>query len=132
MEWYQQALAPFQASLTEPRMSTRLDDLGEDEFRLIIPHLETGSVCGGPASGHTTNSRVRSDRAAFFNWLCERNFTECHRLEEVKPPKPRELEIEILTDEQIDRILASINPGTVLGVRNIYSLRPNRVAKPAA
>jgi integrase/recombinase XerD len=61
---------------------------------------------------------------AFFNWLYEKDYTECHRLLKVRPPKPRELEIEILTDEEIERTFASINPHTVLGARNtaIYSL----------
>ena len=62
---------------------------------------------------------------AFFNWLYEKGYNECHRLEKVRPPKPREKEIEILSDdEEIERIFASINPDTVLGARNlaIFSL----------
>ena len=123
VEWYQQALALFQSWLAEQGMSTCLDDLGEDEMRLFILHLKARPGLQGPASSHTVNSRVRAMRA-FFNWLYEKGYTECHRLEKVKPPKPRELEIEILTDEEIDRIFASINPDTVLGARNtaIFSL----------
>ena len=40
VEWYQQALALFQAWLAEQGMSTRLDDLGEDEMRPFILHLK--------------------------------------------------------------------------------------------
>ena len=123
VEWYQQALGLFQAWLEEEGMSTRLDDLGEDEMRLFILHLKGRPGLRGPASSHTVNNRVRAMRA-FFNWLYEKDYTECHRLLKVRPPKPRELEIEILTDEEIDRIFAAINPGTVLGARNtaIFSL----------
>jgi integrase/recombinase XerC/integrase/recombinase XerD len=123
VEWYQQALGLFQAWLEEEGMSTRLDDLGEDEMRLFILHLKGRPGLRGPASSHTVNSRVRAVRA-FFNWPYEEDYTECHRLLKVRPPKPRELEIEILTDEEIERTFASINPHTVLGARNtaIYSL----------
>jgi len=123
VEWYQQTLAVFQAWLAEEGMSTCLDNFGEDEMRLFILHLQARPGLRGPASTHTVNSRVRAMRA-FFNWLHEEDYTEYHRLEKVKPPKPRELEIEILTDEEIDQVFASINPNTVLGARNtaIFSL----------
>ena len=51
-------------------------------------------------------------------------YAECHRLEKLKVPKARQKEIETLTDEEIERIFASMNPSTVLGARNtaIYSL----------
>ena len=77
----------------------------------------------GLASSHTVNNRVRALRS-FFNWLYEEDITECHLLKKVKPPKTRRKVIEILTDEEIERIFASINPNTVLGARNtaIYSL----------
>jgi site-specific recombinase XerD len=69
------------------------------------------------------NNRVKALRA-FFNWLYRQGYTECHRLENLKPPKVRQKEIEILSDEEIGRIFASMNPHTALGARNtaIYSL----------
>ena len=123
VEWYQQSLSLFQAWLAEQGMSTCLDDLGEDEMRLFILHLKARPSLKGPASSHTVNNRVRALRS-FFNWLYEKDYTECHRLQKVKPPKPRELQIQILTDEEIDRIFASVNPNTAMGSRNtaIYSL----------
>ena len=113
----------FQAWLAEQGMSTCLDDLGEDVMRLFIIYLKARPGLKGPASSHTVNSRVRALRA-FFNWLYEKDYTECHRLEKIRPPKTAELEIEILEDEEIERIFASINPDTVLGARNtaIFSL----------
>ncbi len=90
VEWYQQALGLFQAWLADQKMSTCLDDLGEDEVRLFILHLKDRSGLRGPASSHTVNNRVRALRA-FFHWLFEKDYTDCHRLEKVRPPKPREL-----------------------------------------
>ena len=123
VEWYQQALGLFQTWLADEDMSTCLDDIGEDEVRLFILYLKTRPGLRGPASSHTVNNRVRAMRA-FFHWLYEEDYTDCHRLEKVKPPKTRRKVIEILTDEEIERTFASINPNTVLGARNtaIYSL----------
>ena len=68
VEWYQQALGLFQAWLTEQGMSTCLEDLGEDEVRHFILHLQDRKGLRGKASSHTVNNRVRAVRA-FFNWL---------------------------------------------------------------
>ena len=60
VEWYQQALALFQAWLAEQGMSTRLDDLGEDEMRPFILHIKArpGPVCEvlPPATPSTAES----------------------------------------------------------------------------
>ena len=61
---------------------------------------------------------------AFLSWLHTEGYTECHRLEKLKVPKVGLKVIEILTDEEIEKIFACINPETVVGARNtaIYSL----------
>ena len=118
VEWYQQALGLFQTWLAEHGMSTCLDDIGEDEVRLFILYLKTRPGLRGLASSHTVNNRVRAIRA-FFNWLYGEDYTECHRLEKVKPPKTRRKVIEILTDEEIERTFANINPNTVLGASTV-------------
>ena len=40
VEWYNQALDIFTEWLTEEGMSNRLDDIGEDEGRLFVLHLQ--------------------------------------------------------------------------------------------
>ena len=123
VEWYNGVLDLFMSWLRAEGMSTSLDDLGEDEVRCFILHLQGRPGLWGQASSHTVNNRVRALRA-FFNWLYKQGYTECHRLQNLKVPKVRQKEIETLTDEEIERIFASMNPGTVLGARNtaIYSL----------
>ncbi len=117
VEWYNQALELFQNWLEAGRMSTCLEDLGEDEVREFILHLQTRKGLWGPASSHTVNGRVRALRA-FFNWLHGQGYTEDHRLKGLRPPKVKEKVIEILTDEEVKRIFASINPNTLMGARN--------------
>ena len=123
VQWYNEVLDLFMAWLRAEEMSTCLDDLGEDEVRFFILHLQRRPGLWGAASSHTVNNRVRALRA-FFNWLHRQGYTECHRLEKLKVPKVRQKEIETLTDEEIGRIFASTNPSTVMGARNtaIYSL----------
>ena len=123
VEWYNQVLELFQAWLENEGMSTWLDDLGEDEVRLFVLHLQGRKGLWGDASSHTVNNRVRALRT-FFNWLYRKGYTETHRLENLKPPKVRQKEIEILTEEEIKRIFSAINPNTAMGARNtaIFSL----------
>ena len=117
VQWYKQALGLFQAWLESEGMSTCVDDLGEEEVRLFILHLQQRPGLKGPASSHTVNNRVRAIKS-FFNWLYRKGHTECHRLEDVKTPKARQLEIEILTAGEIEKIFDSINSNTVMGARN--------------
>jgi integrase/recombinase XerC/integrase/recombinase XerD len=103
--------------------STRLDDLGENETRYFTIHLQNRPGVKGPASSHTVNNRVRSLRV-FFGWLNRKGYTETHRLKDLEVPKPRQKEIEILTDEEIKSIFSSLDPDTPLGGRDntIFSL----------
>lgn len=123
VDWYNQALERFQEWLKAEGMSTSVDDLGEDEVRNFVLYLQGRKGLWGLTSSHTLNSRVRALRA-FFNWLHRQGYTEVHRLQNMKVPKARQKEIEILTDEEIERIFATMNASTVLGARNkaIYSL----------
>ena len=123
VEWYNQALGIFLDWLRAEKMSTCLDDLGEDEARLFVIHLQERPGLKGPASRDTVNNRVRALKA-FFSWLHREGYTDSHRLENLKVPKAGLKEIEILTDEEIQKVFTSINPDTALGARNtaIYSL----------
>ena len=123
VEWYNEVLGLFLDWFKAEGMSTFLDDVGEDEVRLFVLHLQTRNGLWGDASSHTVNNRVRALRA-FFNWVYRQGYTEFHKLENLRPSKVREKQIEILSDEEMERIFSSINPNTVLGARNtaIFSL----------
>ena len=123
VEWYNQALDLFLGWLEDGGMPTALEHLGEGEVREFILYLQTRRGLWGPVSSHTMNNRVRALRA-FFAWLHRRGYTEEHRLRDLRPPKVAQKVIEPLTEGEIQRIFASINPNTALGSRNaaIYSL----------
>ena len=117
IRWYNQVLGLFLAWLQSEGRSTCLKDLGEDEVRHFIIHLQNRKGVRGKASKDTVNNRVRALRA-FFAWLHRQRYTETHRLADVKPPKGSESEIEILNDEEITKIFAAISSKSKLVVRN--------------
>ena len=123
LRWHNQALGIFLRWLREQGMSTRLADLDENEARHFVIHLQGRPGIKGPASSHTVNNRVRSLRA-FFNWLYRKEYTETNRLKHLKVPKARQIEIEILTDEEIEKIFSCMVLDTPLGCRDtaIFSL----------
>ena len=131
VEWYNGVLELLMAWLRAEGMSTCIDDLGEDEVRFFILHLQGRPGLWGQASSHTVNNRVRALRA-FFNWLYRQGYTECHRLEKLKVPKVRQKEIETLTDEEIGRIFATMNPSTVYGGAEHRHILPDAGHRPAS
>ena len=115
--WYNEALGLFHRWLQEEGMSCLIDDLGEEEARQFVLYVQTRKGNRGFASSTTVNNRVRALRA-FFSWLHSQGYTKEHRLEHMKPPKFTKKVKDILTGDEIDRILRSMNQDTVLGARN--------------
>ena len=69
-------------------MSTCLDDLGEYEVRLFILHLKERPGLGGCLQPH--RQQPGAGHAVFLHLTLREQYTECHRLVKVRPPKPRE------------------------------------------
>ena len=98
-------------------MSCFLEDLGEEEARQFVLYVQTRKGNRGFVYSNTVNNRVRALRA-FFGWLHRQGYTKEHRLQMMRPPKFTKKLIDILTADDIDRVLNSMNPNTVLGARN--------------
>ena len=92
----------FVAQLQE--RDTRYDD------HPITPTQEGG------LSPFTIHGYVRVIKA-FASWLHEEGFTTANVMKRLKRPKLPKPVIEILTDEEIERLLNSFNPKTFLGLR---------------
>lgn len=116
--WYNGALNLFHRWLQEEGRSCLLANLGEEEARQFVLYFQTRRGRRGFVTSNTVNNRVRALRA-FFAWLHREGYTEEHRLENMKPPKFTKKVIEILTADEIDKVLGSMNQDTVLGARNI-------------
>jgi site-specific recombinase XerD len=54
----------------------------------------------------------------FSKWLREEGYTQEHRLERLKPPKVPKTIVEVLTPDEVRRVLAVETPATPVGGRN--------------
>ena len=97
--------------------SIALGDIDETLIREHILDFQEGKWRNRPLSPSTVNDRVRALRA-FFNWIYQNGYTETHLLQKFKPPKIPYTMIEILTDDEIDQIFASLDTKTMAGSRS--------------
>ena len=116
VQWYNDVLDLFEGWLESEGLGTSLADLGPNEVRRFILHLQERPGLRGPASSHTVNNRVRALRS-FFNWLYSEGYTEEHRLARVRPPKAQRKVIDILTDDEICQIFQALDPHSPSGAR---------------
>lgn len=70
----------------------------------------------GGLSPRSVSGYVRTLKA-FGGWLSEEGYVQEHPFERLKSPKLPETMIEILSDDEIRRLVAAINPKTPLGAR---------------
>lgn len=121
--WYRQRLGNFArfmgegASLPELTIHSArafVASLQDRENRYedhpIVPPKEGG------LSDFYIHSHVRALKA-FASWLFDEGFTRQNVLSKLKRPSLPKPVINILTDEEIDRLFAAINPNTFLGMR---------------
>jgi len=126
VEWYNLSLRLFYQFLLENGKSTKLGDLGEAEVRKFILYLQERKRW--QANPYVLNQRgklaaisiqtyIRALRA-FFNWLFKEGYTSENRLVKLKPPRAQTKVVEVLTEEEITKILGCINSNTASGARN--------------
>jgi site-specific recombinase XerD len=125
LSWYEEMIGRFVAFLTDGA-EPGLEDLSLDNARAFVASLQRQKTryqthpfrheTRGGLSPSTIHAYVRAIKA-FASWLCEEGFTADNRLERLKRPKLPEPMIEVLSNDEISRILTSLNPNTRLGSR---------------
>jgi site-specific recombinase XerD len=123
--WYKEKLAAFErfltdgepAKLKEFTLEVTRDFIAElqDKTSRFSDHPNRPEAEGG-LSTHTIHGYVRTLKV-FSTWLYEEGFTRVNVLAKLKRPKVSEPVIEILSDEEINRLFSVINPNCVLGAR---------------
>ena len=111
--WYTEMLSEFVkffSSRGRPVTLASLNPFSVREF--IIAQQDKG------LSPHTVACRVRALRS-FSSWLMREGYTSDNVLAVIKPPKTPERLIEVLTPEEIDKLVSWQNSLTSLGSRNI-------------
>lgn len=125
LSWYQANLTRFSDFLTGEQVPT-LQEITLDNARNFVAHLQGKSTRyadhhmrpteKGGLSPHSVHAYVRTLKS-FGSWLVEEEYVEVHPFERLKPPKLPDTIIEVLSDDEIRRMVAAISPDTVLGVR---------------
>jgi site-specific recombinase XerD len=127
IRWYRQKLDYFEHFLRERELSTRLDEIGRSEIRAFIDHLQSevkaGSnnpyrpATGEPLSMHTIHGYVRTLRA-FFSWVVREGLLEDSPMQGVKNPKVPKLLMPSFSEDQVRRLLSSVDRRNTIGARN--------------
>ena len=123
--WYSSILRYLGDYLKAQGLPDDLDHLKVDVVREFILHLQTkkkwdghpGLNGGGHLRAISVQTYVRGVKG-FFGWLQREGYTEENRLAHLKPPKAPKTLAEVLTDEEVRRILAFLNPETPTGCRD--------------
>ncbi len=121
LRWYNEVLNIFLGWLIKTGRSVTLGAIDENTVREFIIWLKERPVNGHEMRVYTVNNRVRALRA-FFNWLCRKEYTATHLLQDLKPPRLPQVMVDTLSNEEIAVIIASFNPSTATGSRNIAIL----------
>ncbi len=127
LEWYARVLSHFEKYLKGCSHSLMLGDLSLDVARGFVLHLQTRNKWEGHPLIRSSDDRLAATSVqnyvrglrAFFSWLHKDGYTEEHLLAHLKPPKAPHKVVEILTDDEIRRILACLDPDTTTGCRNM-------------
>lgn len=111
--WYNDRLGTFLRFLGQ---DGRLSDLTVDAAHAYIVYLQNRNdrFAGNPDIIHKEgklssayiNGCVRSLRA-FANWLFAEGHTDSHRLQLVKPPKVQKKVMQVLSDEEVQKLLGA-------------------------
>jgi site-specific recombinase XerD len=123
ISWYNLSLRQLQRFLLETERPTNLGELGEDEVREFIIFLQGKNRWQDnpyvPAqqtklAAISVQTYVRALRA-FFSWLYREGYTSENRLAKLRPPKAPTRVVDILTSDEISRILGCLDTDTWSG-----------------
>jgi len=127
ISWYTDTLLTFEKFLINGGRSTSLGDISIGEAREFILYLQQKQRWDGNNGNHGKDDRlspftvqgfVRSLKA-FYSWLYQEGYTEENELAYLKLPKVPHKLVQILTEEEIRRIMSCFNPMTTIGARNM-------------
>lgn len=126
LDWYAWLLGKFAAFLENPKLSeVSLEDSRRfvaalQERHTRYDHHPRASQKAGGLSTQTIAAYVRAMKV-FSAWLYEENLTKTNLFAKLKRPKVDDTLVEILTDEEIARLVKAVNPNCYLGAR-LYAI----------
>lgn len=130
VEWYSRVIRYFDEHLRGQGHSTELGDIDILTVREFILYLQTktrwsGHPCMPRPSGNLTAMSVQNyvrGLRAFFSWLEKEGYTGENLLAGLRPPKAPQKLVEVLSDEEVRRILACLDTNSAAGCRDAAML----------
>jgi integrase/recombinase XerC/integrase/recombinase XerD len=125
--WYNRVLSYFHSYLREHGLPDTLGSLNIRVARDFVLYLQTKKKWDRhpyiPSNGRnlaaiSVENYVRALRA-FFNWLHMEGYTAENILGQLKPPKVPQKMVQVLTQEEISRILSCIDHDMATGCRDL-------------
>jgi site-specific recombinase XerD len=125
--WYSRVLSYFHSYLREHRLPDTLGDLNIHVVRDFILYLQTKKKWdshpyipsnGGNLAAISVENYVRALRA-FFSWLHREGYTADNILGQLRPPKFPQKMVQVLTQEEISRILSCVDHDISTGCRDL-------------
>jgi integrase/recombinase XerD len=119
------AVSYFNNFLTRSRLPTNIESIGVSEIRSFILYLkESPRFTSHPSiksrdrqlTGHTINCYMRSI-SAFWSWLKREGFIEKNPFSSIRIPKAPKKIITPFTEEQIQRLIQSIDTASATSLR---------------
>lgn len=124
--WYRDLLTRFSDYLGNPRLA----QVSIDDARRFIAYLQAKETrwedhpiskpVAGKLSTSTIHAYIRALKA-FSNWAAEEGFVKFPPFTRLKKPRLPETMIEVLSDDEVKRLLEAINPNCILGAR-LYAM----------
>ena len=123
--WYNAQLGKFAQFLEKDGASTLLDDVGEPQARAYIAYLQQKrkwddtELCPTSGSGLSPGgiqNRIRALKA-FFAWLHREGYTESHRLDRLPNYRIPRRVVDVLTEDEIARVLGACDRKSEWGAR---------------
>jgi len=125
--WYSNNLRLFKNFLEAHGYSLAIGDIGIEVVREYIMHLQTKNkydnhpltpVREERLTPCTIRDHVETIKA-LFTWLSEEGYTETNKLEMLRYPKVPKKYVEVLSDEEIRKVLSIIDQDSPAGARNM-------------
>lgn len=124
--WYARVLSYFGSYLKQHRFPDSLGSLNIHVVREFILYLQTKKKWDShpyiPSNGKnlaaiSVETYVRALKA-FFSWLHREGYTSDDLLGQLRPPRAPQRMVEVLTGEEVSRILSCVDRDTATGSRD--------------
>jgi len=126
IKWYTANLKRFAQFLSDNHLPDSVTEIGKEEARQFISHLQTGVKRWEShsfihddkrLSAHSVQGYARTIKA-FWSWLMDEGYITHNSMTSLKLPKTPRKVISTFSQEQIQRILSAIDKKSSHGFRN--------------